>query len=191
MNEYYPDRVLQIPNATPETKDAAQYIIYKGRKQYNLCGEFCVAYCMRDDAHNTDSIDDFLNYWEVKNPKWYQTLFKNGLSRTTGIYDLKIMLDAYEAEYIPLNIGSYPLGYLAMLDRYQLIVGVSIDHTGYLVGQGIRHWEVLERILVIDDRHAICDLYNPFTNAMEPYTWRELMNSMGPYKQGLFVERVT
>jgi len=88
-----------------------------------------------------------------------------------------------------LNIGSYPLGYLAMLEKYQLIVGVSIDHTGYLVGQGIRHWEVIERILVIDDHHAICDLYNPFMNAMEPYSWRELMNSMGSYKQGLFVER--
>ena len=188
MNQYYPDRVLQIPNATPETKDAAQYMIRHKQKQYNLCGEFCVAYCMQDEVH-TDNIDTFLDYWQAQNLKWYQSAFQNGLGRTTSIYDLKIMLDAYDAEYIPLNIGSHPLGYLAMLEKYQLIIGVSIDHTGYLVGQGIRHWEVLDCIMVIDDHHAICDLYNPFTNAMEPYSWRELMNSMGSYKQGLFVER--
>ncbi len=189
MNQYYPDRVLQIPNATPETKDAAQYMIRHKQKQYNLCGELCVAYCMSDEAH-TSNIDDFLNYWQVKNLQWYQTVFKNGLSRTTGIYDLKIMLDAYGAKYTTLDIPSRPIAYLAMLDKYQLIAGVSIDHTGYLVGQGIRHWEVLARSMVIDEHHAICDLYNPFTNAMEPYAWRELMNSMGAYKQGLFVERV-
>lgn len=188
MNEYYPSSVLKIPNATPETRDAAQYMFRHGRKQYNLCGEFCVAYCARDETGSND-IDEFLNYWEAKDLKWYQTVFKNGLSRTTGIYDLKIMLDAYEAEYIPLNIGSYPLGYLAMLEKYQLIVGVSIDHTGYLVGLGIRHWVVLERILVIDNNHAICDVYNPFTNAMEAYSWREIMTSTGSYKQGIWIER--
>lgn len=190
MNQYYPDQVLQIPNATPETKDAAQYMIRHKRKQYNLCGEFCVAYCMQDEAY-TDNIDEFLDYWQVKNSKWYQSAFQNGLGRTTGIYDLKTMLDAYGAKYMVLDIPSKPIAYLAMLDKYQLIAGVSIDYTGYLVSKGIRHWEVMERILVIDERHAICDLYNPYTNAMEPYSWRELMNAMGPYKQGLFVERVT
>lgn len=189
MNEYYPDSVLKIPNATPETKDAAQYMLHRGRKQYNLCGEFCVAYCMQDDAC-TNNIDEFLAYWEAKETKWYNSLFKDKLARTTGVYDLNKMLGAYGAKSMPLNLPIKPIAFLAMLDKYQLILGVSIDYTGYLVGQGIRHWEVLERIMVVDERHAICDLYNPFTNAMEPYSWKELTTSMGPYKQGLWVERI-
>jgi len=194
MNQYYPNQVLRVPNATPSTTDAAQYMyrVTKAGKvaNYNLCGHFCVAFCMRDEAH-TDNVDEFLNYWEVTALKWYETAFNKGLGRRTGINDLKAMLDAYGAKYLDLSLPSKPIAYLAMLDKYQLIAGVSIDSpVGYLVGQGIRHWEVLDRIMVIDESHAICDLYNPFTNAMEPYSWRELMNSTGPYKQGLWVERL-
>lgn len=193
MNEYYPDRVLQVPSATPSQTDAAQYLyrIVKGGKvlNFNLCGEFCVAYCMKDEAH-TDNIDDFLDYWEAQPVTHYQqVLVNNGLWRKTGIPDLKMILDDYGAIYLPLIQPINPFMFLAMLDKYQLIVGVSIDYTGYLVGQGIRHWVVLDRIMVIGDKHAICDLYNPFTNAMEPYSWKELMTSTGASKQGLWIER--
>ncbi len=193
INEYYPNNVLNIPNATPETKDAAQYMIYKGRKQYNLCGEFCVAYIMQDEAF-TNNIDEFLNYWEAVDLKWYQTLFKNGLARTTGIYDLEKMIKPYyllEPFYFKQLAGIktdvYSLG--SMLDYHQAIVGVKIDSHGYLVGSGTPHWVVLDKINVIDQYHAIIDIYNPYTNAMEPYTYRELMISTGSYKQGLWIER--
>jgi hypothetical protein len=69
-------------------------------------------------------------------------------------------------------------------------VGVNIDSTGYLVGSGIRHWEVLESIEIIDDNHAIIKLYNPYTNNEESYSWREFMTSTGAYKQGVWVPRV-
>lgn len=192
MFEYYPSNVLKVPNATPSLTDAAQYMyrITKAGKvaNYNLCGEFSVAYCMMDETH-TDSIDEFLDYWEANALKWYQTAFKNGLGRTTGISDLKAMLDAYSAVSAPL-VAPMKMSIIAgMLPSHRLIVGVSIDHTGYLVGSGIRHWEVVERITVIDDLHAIVDLYNPYTNAIEPYSWKEFMTSTGPYKQGLWVER--
>lgn len=191
MNEYYPNNVLKIPNATPETRDAAQYMIYRGRKQYNLCGEFCVAYCMQDEAR-TDNIDEFLAYWEAKELKWFNSLFKDKLARTTGIYDLNKMLGAYDAtNTFPLAnvIIKHPYIVREQLASYQAIIGVHIDYTGYLVGKGIPHWVVLESVLVIDDLHAICDIYNPFTNAIEPYSWKELMTSTGAYKYGLWVER--
>ena len=190
MNDYYPASVLKIPNATPETRDAAQYMVYKGRKQFNLCGEFCVAYVMRDEAH-TDSIDDFLAYWEAKELSWFNTLFKSGLARTTGVYDLTKMLAAYNPVQV-LAFSSIPYTTPRMntqLINYQAIIGVQIDHTGYLVGQGIPHWVVLDSIIVIDDAHAICSIYNPFTNNMEPYSWKEIMISTGAYKQGLWVQR--
>lgn len=191
MNEYYPDHILNIPNATPETKDAAQYMFYRGRKQFNLCGEFCVAYCMRDEAH-TDNIDEFLAYWEAKEIKWFNSLFKDKLARTTGVYDLNKMLGAYDAtNTFPLAdvLINNPYIVREQLTSYQAIIGVQIDYAGYLVGKGIPHWVVLESVLVIDELHAICDVYNPFTNAKEPYSWKELMISTGAYKYGLWVER--
>ena len=191
MNQYYPDNVLQIPSATPNEKDAAQYMIRHKQKQYNLCGEFCVAYVSRDETGSND-IDKFLNYWEVKDLKWYQQIFKNGLSRTTGLYDLDKMLAAYDYQTPAIRwnkADQSPLGVSIVLEQYQAIIGVSIDYTGYLVANGIRHWVVLERILVIDNNHAICDIYNPYTNAMEPYSWKEIKTSMGTYKQGLWIER--
>lgn len=188
MNEYYPDRILKIPNATPETNDAAQYMFYKGRKQYNLCGEFCVAYCMQDDA-NTDTINDFLDYWEAKEQKWYKTLFQNGLSRTTGIPDLKKMLDCYNAFYVDPKGLSNLETVARQLDSYQLIIGVRIDYTGYLVGQGINHWVVVESITPAAGNSANVVIYNPYLNAMQPFGWRELMTSTGASKNGLLIAR--
>jgi hypothetical protein len=190
MNEYYPNNVLQIPNATPETKDAAQYIMRHGRKQWNLCGEFCVAFCMRDE-YGSDNIEDYLNYWQAKTPSLYNSLFYNGLGRTTGIYDLTNMLTAYGTiGILPFNkVIMSPYVVQAQLEQYQAIVGVQIDYSGYLVGKGIPHWIVLDNIMVIDDTHAIVDIFNPYTNAHEPYSWKELMTSTGAYKQGLWVER--
>lgn len=189
MINSYRTHVLNIPSATPETSDAAQYMIYKGRKQYNLCGEFCVAYCMQDEAH-TETIDDFLKYWEVQKPKWFATLFRDSLARTTGVYDLKMMLDTYGAVYFPFaKVQCDPLAIRLELEYSQAIIGVQIDRGGYLVGRGIPHWIVLENITIIDSTHAIVDIYNPFTNAVEPYSWRELMISTGAYKQGLWISR--
>lgn len=183
--------VLKTPTATLSDKDAAQNIILYNKVQYNLCGQFCVAFCAQDETHN-ENIEDFLNYWEVKEPKWYQSLFPNKQSRTTSIYDLEKMLSAYGYS-VPCkrfaDLNRTPTALWSMLQFHQLIIGVKIDHTGYLVGSGIAHWVVAEGIDIIDQNHAIVDLYNPYTNKMEPYSWREFMNSTGAYKNGIYVER--
>lgn len=188
----YPQNVLRIPNATESTTDAAQYMLWKGVKQYNLCGEFCVAYCMRDETA-TDNIDDFLAYWEATDLKWWQTIFRRGLARTTGIYDLNQMLKAYKVSTPRPDFAKLNRTFDAFEEKLktaQAIVGVKIDHTGYLVGSGIPHWVVLEQIEVINDQHAIVSIYNPFTNNVEPYSWREFMTSTGSYKQGIWIDRV-
>lgn len=183
--------ILKIPSATPNETDAAQYIIRNGKNQYNLCGEFCVAYCLQDETH-TDTIDEFLDYWQAKNLKWYQTLFPNGIGRTTSIYDLKRMIEEYEYPPPSLLFSGLPVNpYViqATLNDYQAIVGVQIDHAGYLVGRGIYHWVVLDAINVVDKLHSIVYIYNPFTNNIEPYSWREFMTSTGAYKNGLWIKR--
>jgi hypothetical protein len=189
MNPDYPSNILKIPNHIENSP--AQYMYRKGIKQYSLCGEFCVAYCMKDEAH-TDTIDDFLDYWQSKDLTLYQSLFKNGLGRTTGINDLERMLADYGVltpcqRFAPV---SPVLDFISSkLEDYQAIIGVQIDYNGFCVGKGIPHWIVLERLVVADDRHAIAPCYNPFTNNLEPYSWREIMTSTGAYKQGIWIPR--
>jgi hypothetical protein len=190
MNELYPDNVLKIPNHIPGAT-AAQYMFRHKQKQWNLCGQFCVAYCMQDEAH-TDNIDDFLDYWEAVDLKWYQSAFKNGLGRTTGLYDLDKMLAAYgnETPAVRWNKADQsPLGVGIVLEQYQAIIGVNIDWTGYLVGSGIRHWVVLDGVEALDNQYAICRIYNPFTNNIRPFSWKEVQTSMGAYKQGIWIPR--
>lgn len=187
----YNTLILNIPHATESTKDAAQYMLYRGRVQYNLCGQFCVAFVAQDQSH-TNNIDDFLSYWEASSLSWFNSLFRNGLARTTGIYDLEKMLSAYDYITPARKFSDFkiaPSFIKTMLDFYHAIIGVQIDHTGYLVGKGIPHWVVLDNIEIIDQNHALVDIYNPFTNMIEPYSWRELMNSTGAYKQGIWIER--
>ena len=189
--ELYPDKVLQVPSETPIQTDAAQYMIRHGKKQYNLCGEFCVTYCVADERNSKD-VDSFLNFFESNDLKWYQAIFKGGLGRTTGIYDLERMLAMFGFK-VPMKpfskIVMNPLVVEDLLLDFQAIIGVQIDHSGYLVGKGIPHWVVLERCVVIDEIHVIVDIYNPYTNAIEPYTWREVMLSTGSYKQGIWIPR--
>jgi hypothetical protein len=143
---------------------------------------------------NEKSIDDFLDAWEAKDLTWYQQVFKNGLGKTTGIYDLNKMLSIYWNIETPCqSISPLPpvLGFISeKLKDYRAIFGVQIDYSGYLVGKGIPHWIVLESLDVDDNIHAIATIYNPFTNSMERYSWKELMTSSGAYKQGLWVRRV-
>jgi hypothetical protein len=185
----YNTPVLKIPNATETLKDAAQYMFYRGTKQYNLCMQFCVAYCMQDET-GSDNIDDYLAYWEATDVKWWNTIFKSKLSRTTGVHDINKALNAYSV--IPVEWKTVPVDMYSfenMLKTHQAIVGVSINYAGYLANAGIRHWVVLDHIKVADQNHAIIRIYNPFTNRNEPYSFKELKTSMGTYTQGVWVER--
>lgn len=187
----YRTDVLRIPTATESPLDFAQYLIRHKQKQYNLCGQFCVAYCMQDEAH-TDNIDDFLDYWQAQELKWYQSVFQQGKGRTTGLYDLKKMLEDYATGYAELSTLVTPLDPFIFSDRlreFQLIMGVHIDSGGYLTGRGIPHWVTVESVLPVTKRHAIVDVYNPADNALRPYSWRELMTAGQVYKHGLWVQR--
>ncbi len=187
MSDYYNVDVIGIPSATQSKSDPAQFMTYKGVLQTNLCGHLSVAYCVGEPV-----IDTLLQRIETEKPKLFASLFKSGKGRTTSIYDLTEMLLMYSKLMSSTSFAKTkmnPETLSKMLDTYRAIVGVQIDNSGYLVGKGIPHWVVLDRITAIDANHAICDIYNPYTNAMEPYSWRELMTSTGAYKQGIFVSR--
>lgn len=182
----YSDQVLYVPHATPQETDAAQYMYRHGYKQYNLCGQFCIAYCV-----GAQDVSAFLDYLQSVVPKWYQSAFPKGISRTTSVYDLDVMLTEYD--YQPTQkFNSIPLTTDAVANKlitHRAIVGVHIDVYGYLVGKGTPHWIVLDEIEVIDSQYAVCTVYNPYNNKTRPFSWRELMTTTGAYKQGLWVRR--
>lgn len=188
MNEYFPDNILEIPHHIPGK--VSQYMTINGVKNYNLCGHFCVAYIMQDEAGTSD-IDKFLEYWEVQTPKLWKSLFNKYLGRTTSTYDLTQMILAYEnVETFPFSsVPRQPEILQNLLKTHQAIIGVQIDSRGYPVGKGISHWIVLEDLMVVDDVYSIATIYNPFNNSLRPISWQELMISTGAYKQGLWVKR--
>lgn len=182
----YLDNVLSIPHATPSETDAAQYFYRHGRKQVNACGHMAVAYCV-----GALDISAFLDSIQASIPKWYKGAFPNGLARTTGVYDLDIMLKEY-GFHPTINFTKIPLTTVDVhnqLITHRAIIGVKIDVWGYLVGSGIPHWVVIEDIEVLDNQYALVNIYNPYTNKTRPFSWREVMNSTGAYKQGLWVSR--
>jgi hypothetical protein len=184
----YLSNVLQIPHHIPGKP--SQYMTVNGVRNYNLCGYFAVAYCMQDEG-GTTNIDTFLEYHKIKSPGLWRSLFSKNLGRTTGIYDLTMLLMGYAVT--PLTLDSTPFKISAVslaLKDYQLILGVSINGVnGMLTSNGVRHWVVVEEMEVISALHAIVKVYNPFTNSHEPYKWEQIISSVGTYRQGLWVER--
>lgn len=184
----YNTPILKIPNATETLKDAAQYMWYRLTKQYNLCMQFCIAFIMMDDT-GTNNIDDFLAYWEVKALSWWKTLFKTKIARTTGVYDVRKACEAYGVD-IEIQEGSVNAEYLfEKLKTHQAMSVVKIDYKGYLRSTGIGHWVVLDGIYLADQNHSIVDVYNPYTNLIEPYSLDELMRSSTNLRTTLWIER--
>ncbi len=182
--------ILKIPNATETLKDAAQYMWYHLTKQYNLCMQFCVAFCMMDET-GTNNIDDYLSYWEATALSWWGTIFKSKVARTTGVYDVKKAFEAYGAD-VEVQEGKVDF---MLLDRklktHQALVVVRIDYKGYLRTTGVGHWIVLDELYLADENHSIVDVYNPYTNHIEPYSLDELMLSSTNCRTMVWVKRIT
>src|SRR6185436_19817951 len=95
--EEFPADVVRIRNATPNPNDGAQYLIYRGNTQYNLCGEMCVAHCAGWDL----DVEAFLDAWSIKALSVFQRIFLGNKSRGTGLTDLDSMLSIFEGYTIP------------------------------------------------------------------------------------------
>ena len=173
---------------TASQQDAAQYIIYLGNVQYNLCGELCV--CAIVGA----GLGDFLKDWKAKPLSWYDRVFKGGKSRTTGIVELRDMASIYPCEMMNIQDALLdpfskrlllsPRRLAFFVDKgWQVIVGVRIEGTrGELRGSGIPHWVVVQDVKPTNVNRALVTIYNPFSNRAEEYSWHEFTQSVGaPY----------
>lgn len=193
VNEF-PLSVVEIRYQTVEPNDAAQYMIWKNNVQYNLCGELCVCYI------TGDALDLMLTKWEAKEVSLFRSVFGGGRARGTSPFELNSMLAVYG--YIPsirLEDGFYdrvleralvsPGRMAKLLETHRAIAGVKISgSTGTLQNSGVLHWVVVEKVIPDGVNRGWVELYNPFPNQMQRYSWSEFAASMGsPY--GLLVKR--
>lgn len=194
--EEFEEGVVKIMYATPNPNDAAQYLVWMGRTQYNLCGHLCVCYCAGWDA---DAID-FLDLLKTKKLSFITRVFPEWRSRGTSDYDLDVMLSVFDYKLPSMKIGTAlydrvvrrailtPGRMAEILKSNRVIYSVRINgQTGKLSGSGILHWVVLEEVRP-DEFGGRVKLYNPFNNKMELYEWSQLVAS-GREPYGVLVKR--
>lgn len=194
----FPGDVIRIDGATDDPNDAAQYTIYGGKIQFNLCGQFCVLYVSGWD----EDVNWFLDQWKTKAPTIWQRVFPAYQGRGTDIGELQSMLSVFPEYALPVPsfsaamtdpVKSGPLvtpGRLAtLLDQNYVIASCRIDKlTGRLRGQGVGHWVVLTKCTPDGAGNGWVEIYNPFPNRHERYSWNEWILSAGqPY--GIVVPR--
>lgn len=178
-----PRDVVPLLEETRSLQDAAQYVRYLGRVQHNLCGELCAAYV------RGVPLESLLTNWKTTSPSWWSRVFPGQQSRPTGLGEVLNMLgDGYQTLNLQHALYCAPAlrpvmtpARLApwLADGWRLIVGVKIDHKGYLRPSGTQHWVTMTEATARDVFGGSVALYNPFTNAMESYSWREFQEAAG------------
>lgn len=192
--KYEKDEVF-IGHPTPDPNDAAQYMLLDGRVKYNMCGELCAAFIGGDD------IDTFLTKWAAISPNYYKWALYGDSDNPTGIDALESMLKVYGYEFPMLRweagltdpvigLKVTPRRMQRMLETYYLIAGVRIDSiTGKLRGQGLGHWVVLDKIEAYGVNGGWVQVYNPFRNRRQDYSYDEFLSSAASYRTGIWVKR--
>lgn len=198
LRHEFPDGVIRADNATDDPNDAAQFNVYGGKVQHNLCGQFCVLYV--SGWH--EDINWFLDQWKEKAPNAWQRVFPSYQGRGTDIGDLNSMLSVFPEYRLPAvgygtaltdPVKGAPLvtpGRIEnLLEDNFVIASCRIDgNTGRLRGQGVGHWVVLEKVIPDGIGNGWVELYNPFPNRRKRYSWSEWLLSSGqPY--GIVVPR--
>jgi hypothetical protein len=164
--------------ATPDKYDAQQYITWNGIKQVNMCGELCVCFLLGL------SLSEFLTVWKTKAPSLFTRIFGSGRARGTGALELKEMLAVFaqDSRQLTDKTDRYTPHMLAEM-KDASIVSVHIDSTtGRLNGGGVLHWVVPVRVWEERCGFGTVNIYNPYPNRLEKYSWAEFVASArSPY----------
>ena len=193
VNEFPPSAV-PTTTQTPNPNDAAQDIVFLGNVQFNLCGEFCVAFIAGD------SIERFLAQWQPKSPSFFNRIFLGGVSRPTGSPDVQNMLAVYGmtgqdlsgllVDPIKNGVLLTPGRMAALSASYHIILAVNIDRiAGTLRGGGVGHWICVEKVIPDGVNRGWVEFYNPFPNQIQRESWSTVLASMGTQPYGLAVKR--
>jgi hypothetical protein len=179
--EHYPANCVEIPNQTPDLRDAAQYFLLNGIKQTNICGEACAAYILGK------SLQEILDNWKREEPSIWKSVFGEGKLRGTGYGELISIFEIYSVQAKSLtDMLTDPViarprytvsGLRDLVASGNVIAGVNIDNAGRLKPSGMRHWVVVTAVHPERTGYGTVEIYNPFPNRIEIYSWNEFHTS--------------
>ncbi|HMX20250.1 MAG TPA: hypothetical protein PKC52_13380, partial [Anaerolineales bacterium] len=197
------EQMGEFPYATKNPNDPAQYLVLgrnsKGEEQvkYNLCAEFCVAFVMGV------GIKQFLRDWENSAGSLYKWALGGDSDKTSDLSLVKNMLNPYSYSAANGNIIDFavtligpafedktlsPGRFQKMLQTHSLLAQVVINkNTGKLIPNnetkrangGINHWIVLESATPNGTDGGRVEIYNPFNNQRQEYSYEYFISSFG------------
>lgn len=193
--ENYPKNCVDIPDQTVDPRDAEQYFILNGIKQTNICGEACAAFILGKP------LKEVLTQWQRAEPEIWKSVLSSGKLRGTGYGELMTIFTTFQRPALSLTemltnpvIGRpryTPFTLQYILNGGQVIAGVNIDNAGRLKPSGIPHWIVVTAVHPERAGYGTLELYNPFPNRVEVYSWNEFALSArvptGVYVPGVSV----
>jgi len=199
-NPNFSDAEVQIPHPTKDPNDPAQYMMWDSETvvKTNMCSELCVAFIGGDD------IETFLRKWEAHDRTFYPWAVKGDSNKPLLWFHIDIMLEVYGYPKHNLKfkdgltdrgIGFVPTPgrFKHLLETCYLIANVRIDSSGKLVskedGQGVGHWVVLDKITPYGVGRGRVEIYNPYPNKREEYSYADFIRSCAPSYTGLWVNR--
>lgn len=201
-----------FPYASPNPNDPAQYMVLgkttRGEDiiKYNLCGEICVAFVMEV------GIKKFLSDWKNSPNSLYQWTLGGISDKTTDASVLKNMLFPYGFGTDKGNVVNFtdslngpifegqnitPGRFQKFLETHYLIANVVINKsTGKLIADEpskvnwTNHWVVLDKVSPNNTEYGRVEIYNPFTNRRQEYSYRSFISSFGGGTYtGLWIKR--
>ena len=205
--DHFPDHEVVIQHPTPDEDDAAQYLFLPGENgiKNNMCGQLCAAFITCLD------IESFMAEWKIKAEVYYKLAVAGNTDMGTGIDSIQSMfrVTPYSAEPGDLILFEQALidpvtrrpivsaGKMQkMLETHYLIAGVWIKSTDKFTGRlcgskDVGHWVVVDKITPNgknDGCRGWVEIYNPFPNKRQEYTYDEFMVSFAG-QLGVWVKR--
>jgi hypothetical protein len=184
-----------IPNPSPDSTDAAQYMRWeKDAKYTNMCGELCVAFIAGED------IETFLNKWKVMDGSQYKRIIPFDIPTGADVVNNMLQVYGYPSKYITFQAGltdadtglkKTPGRFQKMLATHYLIAAIRIDSVAGNMGEGkVGHWVVLDKIIPEGINRGWVEIYNPFPNKRQVYSFDEFIRSCeAEGMTGLWVSR--
>jgi hypothetical protein len=214
----FPDSEVEISSEirNPNPSGPAQRIRWEGinnEGKFNLCSEFCVAYIVGE------SINDFLLKLAVEKNDLYKkyvfkdkATFKPQIKKMLEVYqekDTVLNLGANiregireglkklspEDQVLDLNSIYTPGRMKRILEDYYLIANVGLKGGKLYTKAGgettfAGHWIVLDKVKPYGINEGWVEVYNPYYNKREGYTFKQFKNFCANAQTGLWVKRI-
>lgn len=199
-NPKFKEAEVLIPHPSKNPTDPAQYMMWDSETvvKTNMCSELCVAFIGGDD------IETFLRKWEKHDNLWYPWGVKGDKNKALDVRAINVMLEVYGYPSPNLKFKDgltdpgigfkpSPSRFKKQLEARYLIVNVRIDSSGKLIskeeGKGPKHWVVLDKITPYGVNRGRVEIYNPYPNRREEYSYADFIRSCAPTYTGLWVNR--